>query len=87
MTKREVVKTVTKQGKPAAKREVKTTGPMTKRMPHFAIEWSRKQVLCRTGRKGPGESFPMKFGDGSVDATIKKARAWVSEKKKELGWE
>ena len=54
--------------------------------PSFSMEWSREQVMCRTGKKGAGQSVAMKF-EGSVDATVEKAKKWVADKRKELGWD
>ena len=59
-------------------------GSSTDKPPSFSVEWSRSQIMCRTGRKGPGESFAMPF-DENVDKTLAEARAWVAAKKKELG--
>ena len=54
--------------------------------PSFSMEWSREQVMCRTGKKGAGQSLAMKF-ESSVDATLEKAKKWVADKRKELGWD
>ena len=54
--------------------------------PSFSVEWSRSQVMLRTGKKGASQSLAMKF-EGSVDATLEKAKKWVADKRKELGWD
>jgi hypothetical protein len=56
----------------------------TDKPPSFSVEWSRSQIMCRTGRKGPGESFAMPF-DENVDKTLAEARAWVAAKKTDFG--
>ena len=47
--------------------------------PSFSCEWSREQVLVRTGNKcDPSTAF--KFGDhGGVDGAVKKAKALVAK--------
>ena len=51
--------------------------------PSFSCEWSREQVLVRTGNKGdPSTAF--KFGDhGGVDGAAKTAKARVAMLSKE----
>ena len=47
----------------------------------FSVEWSRKQVLCRTGKKGAGQSKTFLFSaHGGLEKAIEKARAWVDER-------
>ena len=46
----------------------------------FSVEWSRKQVLCRTGKKGAGQSMTLSFSaHGGLEKAVEKARAWVEE--------
>ena len=46
----------------------------------WSVERSRSQVLCRTGKKGPGQTVAMKYGDGkpyrNQDAAVAAARKW-----------
>lgn len=55
--------------------------------PAYAVEWSRNQVMCRTGMKGPGQSTAIKFSDhgGSSDKAIAAAKKWVRKQEKKLG--
>ena len=48
--------------------------------PSYSVEWSRDQVLCRTGLKGAGQSVSYKFADygGSSDKAIAAAKKWVA---------
>ena len=54
--------------------------------PSYSVEWSRNQVLCRTGASGPGQSTAFKFSDygGSSDRAISAAK-WVAKQKGKLG--
>ena len=62
----------------------KVSGSKKAAAPSFSVEWSRSQVLCRTGRKGdPSVKFP--FDVGKEVAAISKARKWVEDMKKEMG--
>jgi hypothetical protein len=45
--------------------------------PSVSVERSRKQVLCRTGRKGPGQNHAIPFGSEGESAAIAKGRAWL----------
>ena len=72
--------------RPAAKSGGMDGGMDGCKPPSFSVEWTRKQVMCRTGKKGAGESVAMKF-EGSVYATVEKAKKWVADKRKELGWD
>ena len=62
----------------------KPTSKDTKKRPaaaSFSVEWSRKQVLCRTGQKGPGQSMTLSFSaHGGLEKAVEKARAWVAAK-------
>ena len=55
--------------------------------PSYSVEWSRNQVLCRTGRPGPGQSTAIKFSDhgGNSDKAIAAAKKWVHKQVKKLG--
>ena len=52
--------------------------------PSYSVEWSRDQVLCRTGMKGAGQSVAYKFADygGSSDKAISAAKKWVAAQAK-----
>jgi len=52
--------------------------------PSYSVEWSRDQVLCRTGLKGAGQSVSYKFADygGSSDKAIAAAKKWVATQTK-----
>ena len=46
----------------------------------FSVEWSRKQVLCRTGKKGVGQSLSLSFDKcGGLEKAVAKAKKWVQE--------
>ena len=63
--------------KPTSK-DVPKKGPVAA---SFSVEWSRKQVLCRIGKKGAGQSMTLSFSaHGGVENAVEKARAWVAEK-------
>ena len=66
--------------KAAPKAKLPTPGEARPR-PCFTIEWTRGQVMCRTGLKGPGNYKAIKFGEGGSDAAIKAAKKWVAEQK------
>ena len=47
--------------------------------PSFAVEWSRSQVLCRTGIKGE-PSIALKFEEhGGIETAVAAAKLWVSK--------
>jgi hypothetical protein len=53
--------------------------------PLFSVEWSRNQVMCRSGRKGPGESHRIPFSEhGGIEGAVDEAKKWVSEKRRRL---
>jgi hypothetical protein len=53
--------------------------------PLFSVEWSREQVMCRSGRKGPGESHRIAFSEhGGLEGAVAEAKKWVSEKRRKL---
>lgn len=49
----------------------------------YTTEWSRNQVMCRTGLHGPGQSHRIKWGSGeeclNVKAAHKAADKWVKD--------
>ena len=51
--------------------------------PHFSVEWSRSQVMCRTGAPGKGGTHAIKFEGKKVDEALEQARKWVAKKKRE----
>ena len=67
--------------KDASPKDVPTTKKKTK--PHWSVEWSRSQIMCRTGQPGPGQCEAIRFGKGTacrtVDAAVEKARRWVEK--------
>ena len=51
--------------------------------PSFSIEWSRSQVLCRTGMRGAGQSLALPFEEyGGSDKAIAAAKRWVAKQTK-----
>jgi hypothetical protein len=54
--------------------------------PSMSVEWTRNQVLCRTGLVGPGQSVTLSFKDGGKDAAIRKGRKWVAQESKRRGF-
>ena len=54
--------------------------------PFVSVERSRSQVLCRTGLRGAGQSWVLKYGRGKEyrdeAAAVKAARAWLAGVKK-----
>ena len=49
----------------------------------YSVAWSRNQVMCRTGVRGPGQSHRIQFGAGTahktLDSAVAAARIWVQE--------
>ena len=46
----------------------------------FSVEWTRDQVLCRTGKKGVGQSHALVFNKyGGLAKAVAKAKKWVQE--------
>ncbi len=71
---------------------VRAAGAVMKRpagaagQPLFSVEWSREQVMCRSGRKGPGESHRIPLSEhGGLEGAVDEAKKWVSEKRRKLG--
>ena len=55
--------------------------------PSFSVEWTREQVQCRTGKRGVGQNMALKFSEhGGMERAVKKAKQWVGDKKRELGF-
>ena len=59
--------------------------PAGKGKPHYGIEHTRKQVMCRTGRGGPGSSFAIPYGTEGLEAAKKKAEKWLAKEVKAQG--
>ena len=87
------VKTMVKPVPPATATPTKTTMIQPKSKPKtkatFSNEASRKQILCRTGLAGPGQSFAIKYGidkktgnayGKTVEQAIAEAKKWVASK-------
>ena len=74
---------------PAQKRQRTSTEPVRsgsrpgEKKPYFTVEHTRRQVMCRTGLKGPGDYHAIKFGDGpeGAEQAIKAATKWVEKQK------
>lgn len=74
------VKKVSKHCKPKAKKVAPVDWP---KKPSFSVEWSRKQVMCRTGQRGPGTTLRITFKSaGGSKVALAKAEAWVRSKMK-----
>ena len=73
-----------KKEKKDAEPKKKTSKGGAKKRPaaaSFSVEWSRNQVLCRTGKKGPGQSKTFLFSaHGGLEKAVEKAQAWVDER-------
>ena len=72
------------QNAPKKKKRKKTTAPEnghhTTRKPSFSVEWSRNQVLYRTGKRRPGQSAALTFAKyGSSDKAIAAAKKLVAK--------
>ena len=62
---------------PKAKAKTKTA---TRGKPHFSMEHSREQVMCRTGGKGPGSTHAITFKmAGGEKKAMQMAKAWVKK--------
>ena len=59
------------------------------RLPHSAVEWSRHQIMCRTGMRGPGQSHAVPWGSDHKHKTFREAKLaadeWVDEQLAGLG--
>ena len=55
-----------------------------KERPWWNVEWSRSQIMCRTGLGGPGSTKAIKFTTATYEAAVKAADRWVVAAKKEL---
>ena len=50
--------------------------------PFIGWERSRHQVMCRSGRSGPGTTVAIKFeGNGGADGAWAKAKKWLAVEK------
>jgi hypothetical protein len=70
-----------RSAKPKAKAKVKGDKPKSpESKPSVAVEWSRRQVQARTGKKGPGNNKAFKFDkDSEVTACKRKAALWLRD--------
>ena len=69
-----------KNGAEPSKPTSKTVAKKRPAAASFSVEWSRKQVLCRTGKKGAGQSMTLSFSaHGGLEKAVEKAKAWVDE--------
>ena len=60
------------------KKKADVVPKMFKHKPHFSMEESRKQVMCRTGMIGKGSCFAMKCSEyGGKKGAIEAARKWL----------
>jgi hypothetical protein len=84
-TKTEAGAASTIKAEPSAKKTKTETDAGPRKMPHYGIERTRDQVLCRTGLKGPGETkaFTFKASGGEAKA-VAKAKIWVAAETKKL---
>ena len=55
--------------------------------PHWHVEWSRSQIMCRTGESGPNTTMRILFGPGhiSYQAAEKMANTWLKKQLKARG--
>lgn len=67
------VKANAKQSKPAPMKAA-TSSHGTK--PTWSYEWSRSQILCRTGLTGKGQTYTIR---GTGPASVKAAKEWVKK--------
>ena len=75
-------KVMKKPGMAAAQKVLKkpaAAGTKVMKKPHFAVEWSRHQVMCRSGREGAGESFALKFAEhGGIEKAVRPSCTAIS---------
>ena len=75
------MKVVAKAAGGAAAKVIKKAAAKTG--PHWGYEESRKQIMCRTGKEGAGQSHAIKYEVvGGKAAAVKLAEAWVAKQKK-----
>ena len=70
---------------PAPKKALakKLAAPDRATKPSMSVEWSRKQVMLRTGQPGPGQTRALIFKDnGGEKAAIAKGKAWLKKQLK-----
>ena len=72
-------KTVSKKGSEASSKK--------KKKPHWHVEWSRSQIMCRTGETGPNTTMRILFGPGQISykAAEKMANTWLKKQLKARG--
>ena len=70
-----------------AQKVEKQSGKSKCKKPSFSVEWSRNQVMCRTGKTGPGQSKAIPFGNdsGCAKKAIKQAEKWLQEERVRQG--
>eukprot|EP00969_Alexandrium_andersonii_P254384 11243036-Alexandrium_andersonii.AAC.1 len=56
-----------------SQRETTMKRPAGNVRPHFVFEYTRQQVMCRTGHGGKGSSFAIPFGTDGPEKAKKKA--------------
>ena len=68
--------------KAKAKAKEEPLKPKNKR-PHYALEQTREQVMCRSGGTGPGSTHRITFKEaGSKQKAIAMAKVWVQKQLK-----
>lgn len=50
--------------------------------PHFGVERTREQIICRTGLRGPGSTFRIPFPPGGEAEAVKQAKLWVKKQER-----
>jgi len=88
-----ITTTATKKGTTSTKTAVATkkVSPSTKpadvvwkHKPIIGFEKSRKQVMCRSGKCGPGSCYAIKFaGNGGEKGAWAKAQKWLAAAREE----
>jgi len=58
-------------------------------LPTIGVEWTRSRVQCRTGLRGEGQNFAIRWGLGckrlTVDSARKEATTWLAAERKRRG--
>ena len=87
MNKKTVAKAALKR--PAAASSKPPTSEVTAadaKRPSYSVEWSRNQVLYRSGLKGPNQHYVFKFkNDKEREAAVSKAKKMVEAERKRMG--
>lgn len=66
------------KAKAGAKTKAGSKGGSGSAKPSYSVEWSRSQVLCRTGVKGePSTTFKFGSGKGDLEKAVVLAKKWV----------